>query len=135
MNEDGRYFNSDAMTAIWLVTCVSEPSNWISITLYELVLFIGKYLNTNLWINLSLNGRKIWPKFREGGQQIFSLKVTKNYLSRGYWQKFGKKNVIKGVNLVKIGHFWWKWSKLGNFGGQNDVIGQNLVKVVNKFYL
>ena len=26
------------------------------------------------------------------------------------------KNVINGVNLVKIGHFWWKYSKLGHFG-------------------
>ena len=26
------------------------------------------------------------------------------------------KNVINGVTFVKIGHYWLKWSKLGNFG-------------------
>ena len=32
------------------------------------------------------------------------------------------KYVINGANLVKIGNFWWKWSNLGHFGDQNDVI-------------
>ena len=32
--------------------------------------------------------------------------------------------------LVNIGHFWWKWSKLGHFRDDNDVISQNLGKVV-----
>ena len=35
------------------------------------------------------------------------------------------KNVINGFNLVKIGHFWRKWSKVAYFGSQNDVICQN----------
>ena len=43
--------------------------------------------------------------------------------------------VINGTNLDKIGHFWSKWSKLGHFGGQNDVIGQNLGIVVKKLFL
>ena len=50
------------------------------------------------------------------------------------------KNVIKGFNLVNIAHFkskhlifWWKWSKLGYFWGKNEVISQNLWKVVKKF--
>ena len=30
---------------------------------------------------------------------------SKNYFSQVYWHKFGK-NVINGVNLVKIGKFW-----------------------------
>ena len=41
------------------------------------------------------------------------------------------KNVINGVNLVKVGNFW---SKLGHFGGQNDVICQNLGKVIKSFF-
>ena len=45
------------------------------------------------------------------------------------------KNVINDVNLVKIGHFWSKWSKLGHFGGKNDVICQNLAKVVKNCLL
>ena len=44
------------------------------------------------------------------------------------------KNVINGVKLVKVGHFWSKWSKLGHFGGQNDVICQSLGKVVKKIF-
>ena len=40
------------------------------------------------------------------------------------------KNVINGVNLVKIGHFWSKWSKLGHFGGKNDIICRHLGKCV-----
>ena len=55
-------------------------------------------------------------KFWESGPIILSLNVSKNILSQVYGQKCGKKNVINGVNLVKIGHFWWKWSKLGHFG-------------------
>ena len=44
------------------------------------------------------------------------------------------KNIINGVNLVKIGHFWRKWSKLGHFNGQNDVIDQTLGKLVINIY-
>ena len=40
------------------------------------------------------------------------------------------KNVINGVNSVKIGHSWRKWSKLGPFRGKNNAIYQNLEKVV-----
>ena len=47
-------------------------------------------------------------KFGESGQITFSLKASKNYFNQVYGQKCGK-NVINGVNLVKIGHFWWKW--------------------------
>ena len=46
------------------------------------------------------------------------------------------KNVINGVNLVKIGHFdqnGHNWVILAYFGGQNDFICQNLVKVVKYF--
>ena len=70
-------------------------------------------------------------------------KVVKKY----FLQKFGKnfrggspdrnltKNVIKGVNLAKIGHFWWKLVKMAHFWVQNDVISQNLGKVVKKNFL
>ena len=44
-------------------------------------------------------------KFWEIGPIILSLKVSKNYFSQVYGQKWGK-NVINGVNLVKTGHFW-----------------------------
>ena len=87
------------------------------------------------WTKLGHFG-KIWgPKCRhmstfwESGPIILSLKVSKNYFSQVYGQKCGK-NDINGVILVKIGHFWWKWSKLGHFGGQNDVICLNVGKVV-----
>ena len=44
------------------------------------------------------------------------------------------KSVINGLNLVKLSHFWWKWSKLGHFVGQNDVIIQNF-RVGRKFFI
>ena len=68
-------------------------------------------------------------KFGESGKIIFSLKVSKNYFNQVYGHNLGQ-NVINGVNLVKIGHFWWKYSKLGHFGGQNVPICQNLGKLV-----
>ena len=40
------------------------------------------------------------------------------------------KNVINGVNFVKIGHSWGKWEKLAHFRGQNDDICRNLGKVL-----
>ena len=57
----------------------------------------------------------IYVNFWESGQIIFSQKVSKNYSSQVYGQKSGK-NVINYINLVKICHFWWKWSKSGHFG-------------------
>ena len=45
------------------------------------------------------------------------------------------KNVINGVNLVKIGHFCENGKNGVIFGSKNDVIGQNLGKVVKKFCL
>ena len=45
------------------------------------------------------------------------------------------KNVINGVNLVKIGHFWSKCTKFGHFGGQNDVIGKNFGAGRKYFFL
>ena len=63
--------------------------------------------------------------------KIFSLMVSKNYFR--FMDKNLVKNVINGVNLVKIGHFLWKWPKLGRFLDQNDVIGQNLMKLGKNF--
>ena len=40
-------------------------------------------------------------KFRESGKILITLKVSKNYFSHVYEQKFGQK-FIDGVNLVKI---------------------------------
>ena len=54
-------------------------------------------------------------KFWEGGQIIFSLKVSKNYFSQVYGHDFGKKcdywcqfdqNKSFLVKMVKIGAFW-----------------------------
>ena len=62
-----------------------------------------------------------------------SKRSEKNFLkiiSDKFMDIYLVENVINGVNLVKIGHFWWKWLKLGHFGGQNDVICQNFWKVV-----
>ena len=107
------------------------------------------------WVNLVKMGHFLWKwsklghfciiwgskcrhmsKFWESGPIMLSLKVSKNYFSQVYGQKCGK-NVINGFNLVKLGHFWWKWSKSGNFGifwDQNDVIVQNLAKEVKLFF-
>ena len=38
------------------------------------------------------------------------------------------KNVINGVNLVKIGHFLVKMVEIGSFGGQNNVIMSKFVE-------
>ena len=54
-------------------------------------------------------------KFWESGPIIFFLKVSKNYFR--FMDINVVKNVINGVNLVKLGHFRWKWSKLGNILG------------------
>ena len=43
-------------------------------------------------------------------------------------------NSINGSQFEQ-NHFYVKMAQIGSFGGQNDVIGQNLVKVVKKFYL
>ena len=44
------------------------------------------------------------------------------------------KIVINAVNLVKTGHFCGNVPNSLNFGGKNDVIGQNFGKVVKKFF-
>ena len=64
-------------------------------------------------------------KFWEIGQKNFSIKVSK-IISFKFMDIYLVENVINGVNLAKIGHFWWKWSNLGHFWGKNDVISQNL---------
>ena len=45
------------------------------------------------------------------------------------------KSVINGLNLDKVSHFWWKWSKLGHFVGQNDVIIQHFRVGRKDFFL
>ena len=60
-------------------------------------------------------------KYGESCQIIFSLKDSKNYVNQVYGHKSGQ-NVINGINLVKIGHFF---GENGQNGGQNDVICQN----------
>ena len=81
------------------------------------------------WVNLVKIGhfgwkwskiRSFWPKwrhrpkFRESGKIFFSLKVLK-IISVSFMEINWVKIVINGVNLVKIGHFGWKWSKIGSF--------------------
>ena len=70
-------------------------------------------------------------KFLESSPIILSLQVSKNYFR--FMDLNVVKNAINGGNLVKIGHIWWKWSKLCYFGiiwGQNAVICQTFGKVV-----
>ena len=55
------------------------------------------------------------PKFREIGQKNV-LKMFLKIISVRFMDINLVKNVINGVNLVKIGRFWRKWSKLGHFG-------------------
>ena len=73
-------------------------------------------------------------KFGESGEIIVSLKVSKNYFNQ-FMDKNAVIYVINGVNLVKIGHSWLIWSKLGHFGDQNDVIGPNIRVGRNYFVL
>ena len=54
------------------------------------------------------------PKFRESGHIFFLQKFIK-IISVRFMVINLVKSVINGVNLVKIGHFWWKWSKIGSF--------------------
>ena len=75
----------------------------------------------------------IGPHFRVG-RKYFFLKTVSKVILVSFINITLAKNVINGVNLVKIGHFWAKWSKFGDFGGQNEVIGQNLGKVVKSFF-
>ena len=77
-----------------------------------------------------------WGQNRASGQNLGKvvkkvfLKMFLKIISVRFIDINLVKNVINGVNLDKIGHFWRKLSKLGNFGGQNDVISQNLGKLV-----
>ena len=75
-------------------------------------------------------------KFGESGQIIFSQNVSKNYFSQVYGQKCGK-NVINGVNLVKIGHFFVKMVKNGSFwhnlGGKMPSYVKTMGKWSNNF--
>ena len=43
------------------------------------------------------------------------------------------KNVINGVNLVKMGHFILKWPKLANSWCKNDVICQIFLERGQKY--
>ena len=80
---------------------------------------------------------------------ILSIKITypqKFYLHTYHILEFVSffilgvfSNVTKGLlsrkQCLKLGHSWWKWSKLGHFGGQNDVIGQIFGVGRKKFFL
>ena len=72
-------------------------------------------------------------KFGEIGQIIFHKKFLR-IISVIFMDIVLVKNVINRVNLVKLGHFWWKCSKFWHFGGQNDAIYQNLGEVVKKIF-
>ena len=68
-------------------------------------------------------------------------KLVKNFISKKFIKIISVrfkaitlvKNIINLDNFVKICHFWWKWSKLGHFWGKNDVINQNILKIVVNF--
>ena len=106
--------NFDQFHQKWIFTKISKNWFWVM----ELCI-LGTIRGTN-WSHR--------PKFRESSQQKFSIKVVK-VVSVRFKDINPVENFINGGNLVKIGRFLWKWSKLGHFGGQNDVICQNFGKV------
>ena len=69
-------------------------------------------------------------KFGEIGQIIFSLKVSKNYISVRFMDIILDKNVINGGQFGQNRSFFMKMFKIGTFWGQNDPICQNLGKLV-----
>ena len=78
----------------------------------------------------------IWrhrSKFWESGQKNFTLKIWKHYVSQVYWHNFGQK-CHKWGQFGQNGSFWVKMVKIGSFWGQNDVIGENLGKVVKNIF-
>ena len=54
--------------------------------------------------------------YMENGKNYFLWMLLK-FISVRFMDINFVKNAINGVNLVKIGNFWWKYSKLGHFGG------------------
>ena len=72
-------------------------------------------------------------KFRESGKILITLKVSKNNFSHVYEQKFGQKCHWCGQFAQNIS-FWLKWSKLGNFVGQNEAISQKFGESGQKMF-
>ena len=109
-----------------------------------LITFLNRYLsiNTNekiLGIKLTtflkfLHITSFWPP-KSPNFDDFDQNWPILTKIRSFWGKIMSyvKIVINGLNLVKIGHFWWKWSKSGHFWGQKGATGQNVGKVVINF--
>ena len=70
-----------------------------------------------------------WNKFLKTFREKIIWPLSPNF---HLWRHFYFSiNLVKNViNLVKIGHFWWKWWKSGHIWGQNDFIDQNFGEVV-----
>ena len=79
----------------------------ICVNLVKICHFLWKWSKMGNFGLIWGSKRRHMSKFWESGPIILSLKVSKNYFSQVYGQQCGK-NIINGVNLVKIGHFWWK---------------------------
>ena len=58
-----------------------------------------------------------------------SLKKCIKVISVRFIDRNLLKNVTNGVNLVRIGHFLLKCQTFGDFGGQTEIICQNLGQV------
>ena len=54
------------------------------------------------------------PKWRH--RWNFLHKTVSKIISMTFFIIKLVKTIINGINLVKLGHFWWKWSKSGHFG-------------------
>ena len=67
-------------------------------------------------------------------QNIFSLKVSKNYLSKVYRHKFDKKKMSLMGKFGPNRSFLVKICENGSFLGQNVVISHNFGKVVKTFF-
>ena len=53
-----------------------------------------------------------------GGTKIFFLQTVLTIMVLRFIIITLVKTFFNGVNLVKLVHFWWKWSKLGHFGAK-----------------
>ena len=109
-----------------IITLVKSDIN--AVNLVKIGHFLVKMVKLDHFVKIWRPRCRNMSKFLESGPIIFSLEILK--LSIRSMDINVVNNVINGFNLVKIGQFRWKWSKLGHCGGQNDVICLNLGKVV-----
>ena len=87
------------------------------------------------WSKLGHFGAKMTSYVKISGKKSnnFSLRVSKNYFSQVYGKKFGQKCHQCG-QFCQNRSFLGEMVEIGSFWGQNDVLCQNLGKVVKYFF-